>query len=124
MRIEHKLSPAMQAYMRRGVEQLNRFRQQYLQLLGQAKEVEMAKEALQKAMSEQLGMIQQTEGLPTPIQPYQLSEDGTKLVGEIADSPAATASDEAATIAAPSPAVNELLDSIERSAIERNGHAG
>lgn len=87
MRIEHKLSPAAVQSFKAAIEQLNALRVEYLQALGLAKEAETKSQTLQQSLGQQLGLIQQTEGLPTPIQPYHLSEDCTKLVGEIADPP-------------------------------------
>ena len=89
MKVEHTLSPAMQAYIKQALGQLNQNRREYLQALGAAKELEMQAQTLQTALSEQLGIIQRTENLPEPIGQYRLNEDGTKMIGETADRPAA-----------------------------------
>jgi hypothetical protein len=85
MKIEHTLNPTMQAYVRAGIDEVNRLRREYWQFLGQAKEAEMAAAVLQAKLSEQLGLIQQSEGLPAPIAPYRLNDDATKLIGEVPD---------------------------------------
>jgi len=97
MKIEHKLSPAMAGAVNRILEQLRAAEDQRLIALGRAKESELAMATLRLALSEQLAVVQQTEGLPVPLAPYQLSPDGAALVGEVADPPAAAA----AAIAAP-----------------------
>jgi hypothetical protein len=89
MKIEHQLSPAMQGVVKHKLAELNELRQRYLLALGQAKEIELAADQKQAALSDQLGMIQAAEGLPAPIGVYRLNEAGTHLVGEIADPPAA-----------------------------------
>jgi hypothetical protein len=89
MKVEHTLAPAMQAYIKQALEALNQNRREYLQALGMAKELEMRAQTLQNALSEQLGIIQRTENLPAPIGQYRLNEDGSKMIGETADPPAA-----------------------------------
>lgn len=87
MKIEHELEPEMQAYIKQALDKLNQNRREYLQALGTAKELEQAAQTLQGALSEQLGIIQRTAKLPQPIGQYRLNDDGTKLIGETADSP-------------------------------------
>lgn len=89
MRIEHKLSPAAAQSFKAAVEQLNNLRAEYLQALGLAKEAETKSLTLQQSIGQQLALIQQTESLPTPIQPYHLSEDCSKLIGEVPSDPPA-----------------------------------
>ena len=86
MKYEHTLSPAAAQSFKAAVEQLNGFRLEYLRALGLAKEAEQASAALQSAIGQQLAFIQDAEGLPRPVRPYQLNADCTKLVGEVADS--------------------------------------
>jgi hypothetical protein len=88
MRVEHKLSPAVAAYTQQALEQLRQIRAQYLAALGQAKECEIAADGVRLALSQQLAIVQDSEGLPRPLAPYQLSADGTAMIGEIADPPA------------------------------------
>jgi len=86
MNVEHKLSPTVATYARRAVEQMNEARKDYLAFMGQAKEAELRAEMIRSALAQQLAIVQAAEGLPTPLgQGYQLSADGTKLIGEIAD---------------------------------------
>ena len=85
MRFEHTLSPIVQKSIHGAIEQLNTQRAEYLRALGIAKELETQLQALQQAVSQQLAMVQLIDGLPVPIQPYQLSADGTKLIGEVPD---------------------------------------
>jgi len=89
MKFEHTLSPAAVQVFRAGVEELNKQRLEYLRALGLAKETEMRSATLQETLSQQVTVIQQMEGLPVPLTPYQLNADCTKLVGEVADKPAA-----------------------------------
>jgi len=89
MKFEHTLSPAAVAVFRAGVEQLNALRLEQLRGLGLAKEAEMQSAAVQQSISQQVTIIEQTENLPAPSRPYQLSADCTKLIGEVPDKPAA-----------------------------------
>jgi len=89
MRFEHTLSPAACKLFRAGVERLNTLRLEQLRALGLAKEAEMQSAALQQTISDQVSIIEQTEGLPAPIRPYQLTVDCAKLVADIPDTPAA-----------------------------------
>jgi hypothetical protein len=98
MKYEHTLSPAAVKVFRAGVEQLNNLRLEALRGLGLAKEAEMQSAALQQSISNQVAIIEQTEGLPAPLRPYQLSLDCTKLVGEIPDT-AAPSGEPAAALA-------------------------
>ena len=111
MRFEHTLSPAAAAIFKAGVEQLNTCRLEQLRALGLAKEAEMQSAVIQQTISQHVAVIQQTEGLPAPVGAYQLSMDCTKLVGEVADKPAAA------------PALVQPI--AEPAAVERvNGAAG
>jgi hypothetical protein len=83
MKIEHKLAPAVAEYAAEAVRQLGEIRRQYLELLGQAKELEIAAETVRRALQQQLALVEQTEGLPKPVSPYTLSPDCSKLVGEL-----------------------------------------
>jgi hypothetical protein len=85
MKVEHKLPAAVAAYAQRTMEQLHEFRKQYLSLLGQAKEIELQGEMLRQALGQQLAIVQESEGLPRPVAPYQLSPDCSMLTGEVAD---------------------------------------
>ena len=85
MRFEHKLSPSIAAYAQRARQQLAEIRTQYLIGLGIAKENEMRAEIVRQALSQQLALVQESEGLPAPVASYELSEDGRSLVGEIPD---------------------------------------
>lgn len=112
MKFEHALSPATVKVFRAGVEQLNTLRLEQLRALGLAKEAEMQSAAVQASISNQVAIIEQTEGLPAPVRPYQLSADCTKLIGEVPDTP----------IAAPRPApVVELAPAIAEPAGQVNG---
>jgi hypothetical protein len=86
---EHKLSPAAAQSFKSAVEQLNGLRLEYLRALGLAKEAEQQSAALQSALGQQIAIIEQTDGLPAPVRPYALSQDCTRLVGEVPDRPAA-----------------------------------
>lgn len=88
MRYEHTLAPAAAQSFKAALEQLDALRREMLQALGAAKEIEMRSAALQLAVGQQLAIIQETEGLPRPVSPYQLSADCTKLIGEVPDRPA------------------------------------
>ena len=88
MKVEHVLSPEMQACVKQTLDRLNQNRGQYLQALGTAKELEMQAQTLQNALSEQLGIIQATAKLPKPVDKYYLSDDGTRLIGQTEDVPA------------------------------------
>lgn len=88
MKFEHTLSPAAVKVFRAGVEQLNTLRLEQLRGLGLAKEAEMQSAALQASISNHVAIIEQTENLPAPVKPYQLSMDCTKLIGEVPDTPA------------------------------------
>jgi len=105
MRIEHKLSPAVATYAQRAIEQLAEIRKQYLTALGQAKELELQAEMVRQALGQQLAIVESAEGLPRPVAPYQLSGDGTKLIGEIADAPE-TAPIDPVPVSAVEPSVN------------------
>lgn len=91
MRIEHKLPPAARAAAEAGIKELNELRTRYLAALGMAKEFEMRVETVRAAIGQQLAIIQETEGLPQPLAPYQLSADGSLMIGEIPDTPPAAA---------------------------------
>ena len=90
MRFEHKLSPSVTAYAARARGQLAEIRREYLVALGIAKEHELRGEIVRQALSQQLALVQEAEGLPAPVGSYELSEDGRALIGEIRseDSPA------------------------------------
>lgn len=85
MRVEHKLSPAMAAYAQRVLGELQQLREQYLAALGRAKELELQSLISQQSLSQALKLVEESEGLPAPVAPYRLSEDGTALVGEALD---------------------------------------
>lgn len=85
MRFEHRLSPSVAAYAQRTRQQLADIRREYLVALGLAKEHELRGEILRQALSQQLALVQDAEGLPQPVGQYELSEDGRSLVGEIAE---------------------------------------
>lgn len=85
MKIEHKLSEIMAAAVARMLEQIQQFDQTRLVALGRAKEAELSIGTLRLALGEQLAVVQATEGLPRSLTPYQLSADGTMLIGEIPD---------------------------------------
>jgi len=89
MKFEHTLSPAAAQLFRNGVEKLNALRLEQLRALGLAKEAEMKSDSLQQTITDQVAIIEQTEGLPAPLRPYQLSLDCSKLIGEVPDKPAA-----------------------------------
>jgi cobalamin biosynthesis Mg chelatase CobN len=82
MRIEHKLSPVVTAYVQRSFEQLKQLRSQYLAALGQAKEAELQSEIVRQSLSQQLALIEQSEHLPPSVSGYALSPDGAMLIGE------------------------------------------
>jgi hypothetical protein len=88
MQVEHKLTLTVATYAQRTVAELDRIRREYLSLLGQAKELEFQAAAMRQALSQQLAIVAEDSGLPRPLAPYQLSADGTALIGEIADVPA------------------------------------
>ena len=88
MQVEHKLSLTVAAYAKRTVGELDRIRREYLIALGQCKELEWQAAAMRQALSQQLAIVAEDEGLPRPLAPYQLSADGAALIGEIADVPA------------------------------------
>jgi hypothetical protein len=88
MQVEHKLSVTVAAYAKRTIADLDRVRREYLIALGQAKELEFQATAQRLALSQQLAIVAEDSGLPRPLAPYQLSADGTALIGEIADVPA------------------------------------
>jgi hypothetical protein len=113
MKFEHTLAPAAVAVFRAGVERLNTLRLEQLRGLGLAKEAEMQSAALQQTISDHVSIIEQTEGLPAPVRPYQLSADCAKLIGEVPDTPAAAPVVELApAIAEPAGQVN----GVDRSA--------
>lgn len=85
MKIEHRLSETMAAAVARMLEQIQQFDQTRLIALGRAKEAELSIGTLRLALGEQLAVVQATEGLPRSLTPYQLSADGTMLIGEIPD---------------------------------------
>ena len=85
MKIEHKLSPAVAMYAAQAIESINTLRRDYLAALGTAKEIETRVELVRQALGQQLALVEQAEGLPRPVAPYQLSPDGKMLIGEIAD---------------------------------------
>ena len=116
MKFEHALSPAAVKVFRAGVEKLNELRLEQLRALGLSKEAEMQSAALQQSISTQVAIIEQTEGLPASVRPYQLSIDCTKLIGEVPDTPAAAPTGEPA--AAP-----ELVPAIVKPAGKANGSA-
>jgi len=118
MKFEHTLSPAAVAVFRAGVEQLNTLRLEQLRGLGLAKEAEMQSAALQSSISNQVAIIEQTEGLPAPLRPYQLSADCTKLIGEVPDKPAATPPHELAEPAA-APIAPAKVNGADRKGVER-----
>jgi hypothetical protein len=89
MKVEHTLAPEMQAYIKQANEALNQNRREYLQTLGMVKETEIRRQMLEAAISEQLAIVQQAAKLPPSTTGYRVSEDGTKLIGETAESPAA-----------------------------------
>ena len=111
MKFEHTLSPAAVQIFRNAVEQLNTLRLEQLRALGLAKEAEMQSAAVQQSVSTQVAIIEQTEGLPAPSRPYQLSIDCTKLIGEIPEPNATPA------IAEPAPVV-ELVPAKVNGAAE------
>jgi hypothetical protein len=85
MRIEHKLSPTIANYAREAIRQLNEIRREYLVALGTAKELQDRSEAIKAALGQQLMLVKESEGLPEPVAPYVLSEDGARLIGDIAE---------------------------------------
>jgi len=119
MKFEHTLSPAATKLFRAGVEKLNTLRLEQLRALGLAKEAEMQSAALQQTISDQVSIIEQTEGLPAPLRPYQLSIDCSKLVGEIADTPAAAPASSRVvelTPAIPAPAAAPVVNGVDHGA--------
>jgi hypothetical protein len=124
MKFEHTLSPATVKVFRAGVEQLNTLRLEQLRALGLAKEAEMQSAAVQASISNQVAIIEQTEGLPAPVRPYQLSADCTKLIGEVPDTPAAglprvpaPVVELAPAIAEPAGQVNGQVNGVDHSAM-------
>ncbi len=111
MKIEHTLSPTLQATFRELTKQSGQLRAAQLQALGQAKEAELQQVILQTTYANQIQIIQATEQLPESIRPYQLSEDGTKLIGETADKPAAAPN-------APAPVIDAIPQLVNGSAVE------
>ena len=112
MKFEHTLSPAAVAVFRAGVERLNTLRLEQLRGLGLAKEAEMQSAALQQTISDHVAIIEQTEGLPAPVRPYQLSADCAKLIGEVPDAAPAAPVELAPSIAEPAGQVNGVDRSV------------
>lgn len=115
MQYEHKLSPAAAQSFKSAVERLNELRMEYLRALGLAKEAETQSSALQAALGQQLAIIEQVEGLPRPVRPYALSQDCTKLVGEVPDRPAEPAPAMASGYAGPALTPEVLVNGVDRA---------
>lgn len=85
MRYEHKFTTALAGYARNVVAQIEESRKAYLMLLGQAKEAEMRIDALRGALSQQMAIIEESEHLPRPLSPYQLSPDASGMWADVPD---------------------------------------
>lgn len=114
MKIEHQLTPAMQAVVKRKLGELNQYRQEYLLALGRAKEIETIADQARNALGDLLGTIQATEALPEPLAPYRLNEAGTHLIGEIAD-PAPRPAPVEIPAAALEPAGESLVNGVDHA---------
>lgn len=81
--IEHRLSPAWAKHLAEVRQQIQQAEQQNWIFKGQIahNEQEIAKMKAHHATT--LAVILEAENLPKPIAPYQLSEDGGSLIGEI-----------------------------------------
>lgn len=102
MKITHPLPAATVEQVQGTLRLLDGKRRDYLAALGAAKEIETEMVAIRAALSQQLAIEQAAARLPEPIGQYVLSADGTALVGETADKPAA----EVPAIAPPAEKVN------------------
>lgn len=104
MKITHPLPPATVEQVRETLRLLETRRRDYLAALGAAKEIEIEVGAIRAALSQQLAIEEAAGGLPKPIGQYLLSADGSALVGETADAPAA----EVPAVVAPPAAVEKV----------------
>jgi len=88
MKIEHKLSSEIVAHVRQAREQIGQLETQYLQAMGQARELQVELAARRRELNTALLMVVTIGRLPEPTLPYMLNSDCTALLGEIADPPA------------------------------------
>lgn len=82
MKIEHRLSPGAIDALQETRQMIQKLSERYFGLLGQAKEAETEAVAQQKILQTQIAMVQRLEKLPESRIPYQLSGDGTALLGD------------------------------------------
>lgn len=87
MKIEHKLSSAVIEHVRESREQIGQLETQYLQAMGQTRELQIEIGARRRELQNALALVIKMERLPQSQSPYMLNNEGTALLGEIADSP-------------------------------------
>ena len=85
MRYEHKFTPNLAKFARNVIAQVEECRRQYLIALGQAKEAETRGDALRAALSQHMALVEESEGLPRPLSPYQLSPDASGMWADVID---------------------------------------
>lgn len=85
MKVEHSLSEVQRAYVHRMMGELQQANTKYYAALGQAADIKRQADAAAATMGQVLKLIEEEARLPQPVKPYELSPDGTKIVGETAD---------------------------------------
>ncbi len=119
MQVKHKLSPTMAEFSQQAVKQLGELRNRWLMAMGSVKEIEGQIEVLNTSVNQQVAIIRQAEGLPAPLNGYQLSPDCQYLIGEVADPPASATTGKAVADVVEMPAAAELGGPVNGAAHER-----
>ena len=83
-RIEHAISPAYVQHIAEVRRVLGENQNAQLILEGRIRQLETERVMMQKHLSTLLGLIEKAEHLPESAIPYQLSEDGLKMIGQAA----------------------------------------
>lgn len=85
MRIEHQFGDQWAAHLQRMQREIRAHEDEAYRLDGKAAEQRREADMKRRHAGQLLELITQAEQLPQSVRPYELSEDGTKIIGEVRD---------------------------------------
>ena len=89
-KIEHQLGPTWAQHLARMRQEMAAHEAKAMEFDGRAAAQRLELDTKRRHASQLLALIAESEKLPQPVRPYELSQDGTKIVGEVeTDAPAA-----------------------------------